>query len=52
MSDSYKFDAIIIGAGIVGLAVADKLREKFDSILLVKISINSWLRFQVKKSPE
>ena len=36
MSDSYKFDAIIIGAGIVGLAVADKLREKFDSILLVE----------------
>ncbi|MBC8256818.1 MAG: NAD(P)/FAD-dependent oxidoreductase [Candidatus Marinimicrobia bacterium] len=36
MSDSYNFDAIIIGAGIVGLAVADKLREKFDSILLVE----------------
>jgi len=36
MSETYKFDAIIIGAGIVGLAIAHKLREKFDFILLVE----------------
>ena len=36
MPETYKFDAVIIGAGIVGLAVAHRLREKFDSILLVE----------------
>ena len=36
MPETYEFDAIIIGAGIVGLAVARRLREKFDSILLVE----------------
>ena len=36
MSDSYNFDAIVIGAGIVGLAVAHKLRKEFDTILLVE----------------
>ena len=36
MNDSYKFDAIIIGAGIVGLAVARQFSKNFDSILLVE----------------
>ena len=36
MSDSYRFDAIIIGAGIVGLAIAQRLSKNFDSILLVE----------------
>jgi L-2-hydroxyglutarate oxidase LhgO len=36
MPETYEFDAVIIGAGIVGLAVAHRLREKFDSILLVE----------------
>ena len=33
MPETYEFDAVIIGAGIVGLAVAYRLREKFNSIL-------------------
>ena len=36
MIDSYKFDAIIIGAGIVGLAVARQFSKNFGSILLVE----------------
>ena len=36
MSDSYRFDAIIIGAGIVGLAIAQRLSKNFNSILLVE----------------
>ena len=36
MIDNYKFDAIIIGAGIVGLAIAQRLSKNFDSILLVE----------------
>ena len=36
MSDSYRFDAVIIGAGIVGLAIAQRLSKNFDSILLVE----------------
>ena len=34
MSDSYSFDAIIIGAGIVGLAIAQRLSKNFDSLLV------------------
>ena len=36
MSDRYRFDAIIIGAGIVGLAIAQRLSKNVDSILLVE----------------
>ena len=34
--ENYQFDAIIIGAGIVGLAVAQKLSKDFDNILIVE----------------
>ena len=34
--ETYKFDVIIIGAGIVGLAIAHKLSKKYDNILLVE----------------
>ena len=34
--ETYKFDVIIIGAGIVGLAIAHKLSRKCDNILLVE----------------
>ena len=30
------YDVIVIGAGIVGLTIAHRLREKFDSILLIE----------------
>lgn len=36
MNETYKFDAIIIGAGIVGLAVAQRLSKDFDSVLLIE----------------
>ena len=36
MIETYQFDAIVIGAGIVGLAVAQKLSEDFDDILIVE----------------
>ncbi|GHG04047.1 NAD(P)/FAD-dependent oxidoreductase [Thalassotalea marina] len=31
-----KFDAVVIGAGVVGLAVAAKLSKRFNSVLLVE----------------
>ena len=31
----YKFDSIIIGAGIIGLSIANALRKKFDNILVL-----------------
>jgi L-2-hydroxyglutarate oxidase LhgO len=36
MSDIYKFDAIIIGAGVVGLSIARELSETYDNILVVE----------------
>ena len=32
----YKFDAIVIGAGIIGLAVANELRGNYNSILVIE----------------
>ena len=34
-SEIFEFDAIIIGAGIVGLAIAHKLSEQYKNILLI-----------------
>ena len=34
--ETYEFDAIIIGAGIIGLAIACELQSKFDNILLIE----------------
>jgi len=33
--ETYKFDVIVIGAGIVGLAVANALTQDFDNILVI-----------------
>jgi len=33
--ETYKFDAIVIGSGIVGLSVANALIEDFDNVLVV-----------------
>ncbi len=35
-NDTYEFDVIIIGAGIIGLAIANELSSLFDNILLVE----------------
>ena len=32
--ETYKFDAIIIGAGIVGLAIAHELSAEYENILV------------------
>ena len=36
IKETYEFDAIIIGAGIIGLAIACELRSKFENILLIE----------------
>jgi len=33
--ETYKFDVIIIGAGIIGLAVANALTQDFDNVLVI-----------------
>ena len=34
-----KFDVIVVGAGIVGLAVAHKLCSQYNNILVVELSL-------------
>jgi len=36
MSDIYEFDAIVIGAGVIGLSIAKELSEIYDNILIVE----------------
>ena len=35
-NDKYNFDIVIIGAGIIGLAIADKLSKSFNNILIIE----------------
>ena len=35
-SDIFEFDAVIIGAGVVGLAIANEIADNFDSILVIE----------------
>ena len=35
MTESFDFDAVVIGAGVVGLAIANELCDKFDNILVL-----------------
>jgi len=36
MSDIYEFDAIVIGAGVVGLSIAKELSEVYDNVLVIE----------------
>jgi len=36
MSEAYEFDAVIVGAGIIGLAIAHELSEKYENILVLE----------------
>ena len=36
MNNKYKFDVVIIGAGIIGLAIAEKLLTSFNNILIIE----------------
>ena len=36
LTETYEFDAIVIGAGIVGLAIAHKLSSEYGNILLIE----------------
>ena len=35
MAESFEFDAVVIGAGVVGLAIANELCDKFDNVLVL-----------------
>jgi L-2-hydroxyglutarate oxidase LhgO len=35
-NDKYNFDIVIIGAGIIGLAIAEKLSKSFNNILIIE----------------
>ena len=36
MTNKYKFDIVIIGAGIIGLAIAEKLVGSFKNVLILE----------------
>ena len=36
MSDKYRFDVVIIGAGVIGLAIAERLRKSYKNILILE----------------
>jgi L-2-hydroxyglutarate oxidase LhgO len=36
MENKYKFDVVIIGAGIIGLAIAERLRKSFKDVLVLE----------------
>ena len=36
MSNSYQFDVVIVGAGVIGLAIAEKLSHSFENILVLE----------------
>ena len=36
MDDKHKFDVVIVGAGIIGLAIAEKLVDSFENILVLE----------------
>ena len=35
MAELFEFDAVVIGAGVVGLAIASELCDKFDNVLVL-----------------
>ena len=36
MENKHKFDVVIIGAGIIGLAIAEKLSSSFKNVLILE----------------
>ena len=36
MDNKHKFDVVIVGAGIIGLAIAEKLVDSFENILVLE----------------
>ena len=36
MNDKHKFDVVIVGAGVIGLAIAEKLVDSFENILVLE----------------
>ena len=34
--DVFEFDAVVIGAGVVGLAIANEIADIFDSVLVIE----------------
>ena len=40
MDESIEFDAIVIGAGVLGLAIANELCDVFDNIIVIEKESN------------
>ena len=36
MDDNFKFDVVIIGAGVIGLAIAERLSHSYPNILIIE----------------
>ena len=36
MNDKYKFDVVIIGAGVIGLAIAERLKNSYKNVLVLE----------------
>ena len=36
MNSNFKFDVVIIGAGVIGLAIAQKLSKSYSDILVIE----------------
>ena len=41
MSDIYKFDFIVVGAGVIGIAIAMRCAQKKKSVLLIEKKTSS-----------
>ena len=39
-ADVFEFDAVVIGAGVVGLAIANEIADVFDNVLVVEKESN------------
>ena len=36
MAESIEFDAVVIGAGVVGLAIGNELCDAFDNVIVIE----------------
>ena len=49
MDESIEFDAIVIGAGVLGLAIANELCDVFDNIIVIEKESNFLMQYLLKK---
>ena len=51
MDESLKFDAVVIGAGVVGLAIANELCDVFGNVLVLDkefVESNMWMSTMIE----